>query len=77
MGVKCSEYSEHVPELVVKGQKGKVAILWNQQVQINRTIPNSKLDIIICDNEERTCMLIDVAFSGDRNMIKKETKKRF
>jgi len=24
---------------------------------------------IICDNEEGTCMLIDVAISGDRNLI--------
>jgi hypothetical protein len=44
-------------------------------VQINRTIPNSKLDIIIYDNEEGIFMLIDVANSGDRNMFKKEAKK--
>jgi len=42
---------------------------------INRTIPNIKPDIIIRDNEKRTCMLIDVAISGDRNMIKKEAEK--
>jgi len=44
-------------------------------VQINRTIPISKLDITIRDNEEGTCILIDAAISGDRNMIKKEAKK--
>jgi hypothetical protein len=27
------------------------------------------------DNEKRTCMLIDVAISGDRNVIKKEPEK--
>ena len=32
-------------------------------------------DIIIRDNEEGTCMLIDVAISGERNMIKKEAEK--
>ena len=53
-------------------QGGKVTILWNQQVQTDRTIPNNKPDIIICDNEKGTCMLIDFAISGDRNMIKKE-----
>jgi hypothetical protein len=41
-------------------------------VQIDRAIPNNKPDIIIRDNEKGTCMLIDVAISGDRNMIKKE-----
>jgi hypothetical protein len=42
---------------------------------INRTIPNNKRDIIIRDNEKRTCMLIDVAVSGDRNVIKKESEE--
>jgi hypothetical protein len=55
------------------GQKGKVNILWNQQVQTDRAIPNNKPDIIILDNEKRTCMLIDVAISGDRNVIKKRS----
>ena len=29
----------------------------------------------ISDNEKGTCMLIDVAISGDRNVIKKEAEK--
>jgi len=33
------------------------------------------ITIIIRDNKEGTCMLIDVAFSGDGNVIKKETEK--
>jgi hypothetical protein len=44
-------------------------------VQTDRTIPNNKPDIIIRDNEKRTCMLIDAAISGDRNVIKKEDEK--
>jgi len=49
--------------------------LWNQQVQTDGTIPSSKPDFIIRDNEKGTCMLINVAISGDRNVIKKEAKK--
>jgi len=49
--------------------------LRNQQVQTGRTIPNTELDIIIRDNEKGTCILIDVAISGDRNVIKKEAQK--
>jgi len=60
---------------VEPGQGGNVTILWNQQVQTDRTIPNNKPDIIIRDNEKRTCMLTDVAISGDRNVIKKEAEK--
>jgi hypothetical protein len=43
-------------------------------VHNDSTVPNNKPDIIIRDNEKRTCMLIDVAMSGDRNMIKKEVE---
>jgi hypothetical protein len=66
---------EHVPKSVEATHGGKVTILWNQQVQTDRTISNNKPDIIIRDNEKGTCMLIDVAISGDRNVIKKEAEK--
>jgi len=64
-----------VPKSVETIQGVKVTVLWNQQIQTNRTIPNNKPDIIIRDNENGTCMLIDVAISGDRNLIKKEAEK--
>jgi hypothetical protein len=67
--------NKHVPKSVETGQGGNVTILWNQQFQTDGTIPNNKPDIIIRDNEKRTCVLIDVAISGDRSMIKKETEK--
>jgi hypothetical protein len=54
---------------------GKVTILWNQQVHTDRTIPNNKPYIIIRDNGKGTCVLIDLAIPGDRNVIKKEAKK--
>jgi hypothetical protein len=54
---------------------GKVTISWNQQVQTDRTIPNNKPDIIIRSNEKGTCVLIDVAILGDRNVIKKEAEQ--
>jgi hypothetical protein len=67
-GVKMNKKNsyEHVPKSVETSQGGEVTILWNQQIQIDRTIPNNKPDIIIRNNEKGTCMLIDVAISGDR-----------
>jgi hypothetical protein len=65
---------EHVPKSVETGQGGNATILWNQEVQIDRTIPNNKPDIIR-DNEKRTCMLIDFAISGERNVIKNKPGK--
>ena len=47
----------------------------NNNNKTDRTIPNNKPDIIIRDNEKGTCMLIDFAISGDRNVIKKEAEK--
>jgi hypothetical protein len=49
--------------------------IYNNKVQTDRTIPNNKSDIIIRDNGKGTCMLIDVAITGDRTVIKKETEK--
>ena len=39
------------------------------------TIPNNKPDIIILDNKQGTCMSIDAAIPGDRNVIKIEVEK--
>ena len=68
----CTENYKKVYEII---QGGKVAILWNQQVQTDRTVPNNNPDFIIRDNEKGTWVLIDVAIWGDRNVIKKEAEK--
>jgi len=65
----------YIPKSLETSQGGKVTILWNQQVQTDRTIPNIKPDIINSDNEKRTCMLMDVAISWDINVIRKEAEK--
>jgi hypothetical protein len=44
-------------------------------VQTDRTICNNKPDVIICDNEKGTCVLIDAAILGDRNVINKKVEK--
>ena len=64
----------HVPKSVETSQGGKVTILWNQQVQTDRNIPDNKPDVIIHDNENGTYMLVCVSISGDRNVIKKEAE---
>ena len=66
---------EHVPKSVETSHLGKGSILWYQQVQTARTIPNNTLEIIIHDNDKGSCMLTDAVISGNRNVIKKESKK--
>jgi len=61
---------DNVPKSVETGHESKVTVLWNQQVQTDRTIPRHKPYIIICDNKQGTCMLIVDANPGDRNVIK-------
>jgi hypothetical protein len=52
LGVKLDSelWFEHVPKSVETSQVGKVTILWNQQVQTDRAIPNNKSHIMIQDN---------------------------
>jgi len=44
-------------------------------LQTDRTIPNDKPDVIIHDDKQQTCLLVDVLIPGDRNVIKKEAEK--
>jgi hypothetical protein len=46
---------EHVPKLVETSQGGKVAMLWNQQVQTDRTNLNNNPDIIRDIEKEHVC----------------------
>jgi hypothetical protein len=57
MGVKLDKETcvEHVPKFVQTSGQGKVIVLWNQQVQTDRNIPNNKADIIIRDDKKGTC----------------------
>jgi hypothetical protein len=74
-GKTKDQWCEHLPKWVETSQDGWLTILWNQQVQTDRTIPNNKPDIIIRGNEKGTWMLIYVAIAGDRNVIQKEAEK--
>jgi hypothetical protein len=53
-------------------QEDKLNILWYQKVQTERIIRNSRLDVIIHNNETGTCMLLHAANSGEKNVIKKK-----
>ena len=77
MGVELDSerWYDHVPRLIGTGHESKVSLLWNKQVQTERTVRNNKPDIITCDNEKGTYMALDVAVSAaGRNVIKKEAE---
>ena len=66
---------DHVAKSFEKSYDDNVSILWNQQVLTDRTIPINKPDIIIRDNKQGTCIIIDFAIPGNRNVIKRESEK--
>jgi len=41
----------------------------------HREVKANKSDIIIKNKKEKTCTLIDVAISADRNIVQKEAEK--
>jgi hypothetical protein len=47
----------------------------NNNNTTDTTIPNNKPHIVIRDNKQGTCILIDIAVPGDRNLITKEAEK--
>ena len=56
-------------------EEGDVTVLWNQAVHTDREVTANRLDIIIKNNKEKTCTLIDVAIPADRNIVQKEAEK--
>jgi hypothetical protein len=51
-------------------------VLWNQSVHANREVTANLPDIIIKNKKEKTCVLMDVAISADRNVVQKEAEKK-
>ena len=63
----------HMPKPVY--EEGDVTVSWNQAVHTDREVTTNRSDIIIKNNKEETCTLIDVAIPADRNSVQKEAQK--
>ena len=50
--------------------------MWNQEVHTDREVTANRTDIIIKNEKENTCTLIDVAIPADRNVVQKEAEKK-
>ena len=66
---------DHVPKLVETGHEGTVTTVWDQQMQTDTTLCDSKPNILIRDYEKGTGLVIDSDMSGDRNVVNKETEQ--
>jgi len=56
-------------------EEGDVTLLWNQEVHTDREVTANRPDIIIKNQKEKTCTLIDVAIPADRNVVQQEAEK--
>jgi hypothetical protein len=57
-------------------EEGDVTELWNQAVHTDREVTANRPDIKKKNKKEKTCTLIDVAISADRNVVQKEAEKK-
>ena len=57
-------------------EEGDVTVLWNQAVHTDREVTANRPDIIIINEKEKTCTLIEVAIPADRNVVQKEAEKK-
>ena len=69
----ADKWYTHMPKPVY--EEGDVTLLWNQAVHTDRRVTANRPDIIIKNNKEKTCTLIDVAIPADRNVVQKEAEK--
>ena len=57
-------------------EKEGVTMLWNQTVHTEREVTENRSDIIIKNEKEEACILIDVAILAERNIVQKEGEKK-
>jgi hypothetical protein len=75
LGIETTDaWYTHKPKPVY--EKGDVTVLWNQAVHTDREVTANRPDIIIKNNKEKRCTLIDVAIPADRNVVQKEAGKK-
>jgi hypothetical protein len=64
----------HTPKPVCEHEDATV--LWNQGTDTDKEFTANKPDIIIKNEKEKTCILIDVAIPADRNVTQKKAGKK-
>ena len=66
---RSEKWYEHAPEGVVENEE--VKILWDVMIQCDREIKARKLDIVVVNNNDRRCAIINIAILGDIRASKK------
>ena len=64
---------EHEPKTVTENDS--VTILWDMPIHTDRTIAANRLDIVLKNKKDKTCLLIDMTTPLDINTSFKTTEK--
>jgi hypothetical protein len=75
MGLQVTDrYCEHIQDRVinVNGTTG----VWDLPVIPDRTVPANRLNAVLHDETEKTCLLIDIAIPDDSNFNTKGTEEQ-
>ena len=77
----CKEYNvhtvdkwyKHEPKMVE--QKNDITILYDMSIHTDREISANRPDIVLKNNQDKKCTLIDVAIPSDKNTSNKVSEK--
>ena len=73
-GIEVKEWwYEHEPKTVTENDS--VTILWDMPIHTDRTIAANRLDIVLKNKKDKTCLLIDMTTPLDINTLFKTTEK--
>ena len=64
---------EHEPKTVTENDS--VTILWDMPIHTDRTIAANRLDIVLRNKKDKTCLLIDMTIPLDTNTSVKTLEK--
>ena len=70
---RTANWYHHKPDPVCDSDKHK--LLWNFKIQTDHRIEHNKPDIVLLNEEEKSCNLIDVTCPFDTMMVSKEREK--
>ena len=64
---------EHEPQKVT--ERDNITILWDMPIETDREIKANRPDIVIKEKQEKSCLLIDISISTEKNTSVKATEK--
>ena len=73
-GIECTEkWHDHQPLPIV--ENGEVRVTWDMTIYTHKVLKHDRPDITLVHKDTQKWTLIDIAVSGDQNIIRTEEEK--